>query len=101
MCFWDELSARFLLMVNNQTMSLIYRLFSYIYRFLSGDKAGTVDASGAPHNDGHALWTKLVQFNYQINDDSIPFLKQKFFNPMALLLTKAMTLDCGPMKYVR
>ena len=67
--------------------------FSLIYRSFSGDKAGTVDARGAPHNDGHALWTKLVRFNYQINADSIPFLNQEFFNPMTFRQTKDMTLD--------
>ena len=67
--------------------------FSLIYRSLAGDNSGIVDASGATPNNGYALRTKLVRFNYQINDDSIPFLKQKFFNPLAFCQTREMLLD--------
>ena len=34
-----------------------------------------------------------MRFNYQINDDSIPFLKQKFFSPLVFRQTREMTLD--------
>ena len=71
--------------------------FSLIYRSFTGDNSGIVDASGTAPNDGYALWTKLVRFNYQINDDSIPFLlvilKQNFFNPLVFRQTREMTLD--------
>jgi hypothetical protein len=70
-----------------------FQAYSLIFRSLNMENCGMVDASGAPKYDGHALWEKLVKFNYGINDDSIPFLKQNFYNPLLFRQKKDMTLD--------
>ena len=70
-----------------------YQGYSMIFRSFTDDNHGTIDASGAPEQDGQKLWDILVKFNYGINDDSIPFLKQNFYNPLKFRQLKDMTLD--------
>ena len=51
-----------------------FQIYSLIYRSLTPDNSGSVDASGIKENDGRTLWRHLVTFNYEITDDNIPYL---------------------------
>ena len=75
--------------------------FSLIYRSFAGGNSGIVDASGATPNDGHALWTKLVRFNYQINDDSIPFLSRSTLTLWPFVRRVKCHWMCGLMRFDR
>jgi hypothetical protein len=68
------------------------QVYSLLDRTLNLDNSGSSDASGVPEGDGHALWGKLVRFNYGISADNIPNLKRDFFNVITFRQTQDKTI---------
>jgi hypothetical protein len=64
-----------------------------IFRTLSLENGGLVDAGGAPENQGRKLWLKLICDNYKITRDGIPLLKLKFYDQLAFRQTNDKSLE--------
>jgi hypothetical protein len=69
------------------------QVYSLLDRTLNIDNSGSTDGSVVRDGDGHALWGKLVRFNYCISVDNIPNLKRDFFNAVSFRQTQDKTIE--------
>jgi hypothetical protein len=51
-----------------------------IIRTFTTNNSGLCDSSGVIENNGHALWRRLVDFNYGLTAENIPNLKVAFYD---------------------
>ncbi len=68
-------------------------LYSMIFRTLTLENGGLVDAGGIAENKGRELWFKLTCDNYKITRDGIPLLKLRFYDQLAFRQTKDTSLE--------